>query len=98
MSCPSSIRVKIGSRQVRTTTRAVIGRTATVRNCRGKVPRNGTTRVIGLVHRKECSAGFSGQVLKPGKPEQPKPRFTELNLTVLFCFPITDHVKYEMLV
>ena len=33
----------------------------------------------------------------PGKPEQlKKPRFTELNLTVLFCFRITDNAKYEM--
>ena len=25
-----------------------------------------------------------------------KPQNTELKLTVLFCFPITDHVKNEM--
>ena len=28
----------------------------------------------------------------PGTPEQPKKTETP-NLTVLFCFPITDHVK-----
>ena len=63
VNCSSSIRVKIGSRQLRNTTRVVTGRTAweiAVGNCRGKVPGNGTTRAIGSVHRKECNASFSG--------------------------------------
>ena len=40
------------SRQLRILTLAVIGRTATVRNCHGTVSENGTTAVVGLVHRK----------------------------------------------
>ena len=33
----------------------------------------------------------------PGEPEQPKKPGTP-NLTVLFCFPITDHVKKKIYV
>ena len=56
------------SRQLRILTPAVIGRIPTVRNCHGTVSENGTTAVVGLVHRKEYGSGFSSQNTKKRLP------------------------------
>ena len=57
--------------------------------------------MVRYVHSKTHSS-MMRHVLKPGTPEHhitgtaEKPQKTELKLTVLFCFPITDNVKKEM--